>query len=366
MMGMGDFCLSCRKESTSVQYRGAISLFLESVYGLKRVRRRTPEQLIDLESKSIVYLSEERDYVSDLIRFVASMKGMSPLTQGSHLNIVVFWLEMNDITIPKSKMKFLRNRVPVKTILTQDKPLTMNMIRTWHEHLSHVGRVILMIMLSSGMRINEVCSITLDDIDLTQSPAVITIRPEYAKNGTERYTFLSSEAAFAVSEWLKVRDAYLEKAVNQTRSVEKSLNDDRLIPIERQMATEALTNGLKKADMYTRDKRTGRGVITSHSLRKFFMSQMKKGMPIEHVEMIAGHGRYLSDSYRRYDIEEVKVAYLQAEYLICMSNADLDPIRDRMCIVDQENQILSSKLERADIMLKALEGICKNYDLDPL
>jgi integrase len=67
-------------------------------------------------------------------------------------------------------------------------------IRTILQHLDTKGRVLVLVLASSGMRINEALTVTLDEIDFKSKPTVITIWGENSKTGDNRITFISSEA----------------------------------------------------------------------------------------------------------------------------------------------------------------------------
>lgn len=361
MLGMADFYMSCRKEKTKRQYRSSLCYFMETVYGIQHIIKDL-QQIDHLESLSLQYLSEEKDTFSDLIKFVGDLKKLSPLTQSTYLNTVLYWLEMNDIIFPRAKLKFLRNRIAIRKILTEDKPLDMDMIRLWYENLSRIGRVILMLMMTSGMRMNEALSITIRDIDFDQSPPMITLDDSYTKNGKKRYTFITTEASFVISEWLKVREKYLEVACDRSRRVEKDRYDERIIPLTQTNAIKHLNQGLINAGLFEKDKRTGRSKITSHSLRKFYISQLKKTVYPEIVEMLAGHSAYLSESYRRYPFEEVREAYKKGQYILYMNNPDVDSIKIDMVSLKEENKELKSRLSEEITYREELDQIKKELE----
>jgi hypothetical protein len=49
------------------------------------------------------------------------------------------------------------------------------------------------------MRINEALTVTLDDLDLTLKPSIVTIRGENTRNRDNRITFLFAEPTQAVT-----------------------------------------------------------------------------------------------------------------------------------------------------------------------
>jgi integrase len=114
------------------------------------------------------------------------------------------------------------------------------------------------------------------------------------KTQQERHTFISSEAVFAIQEWMQVRDKYLETALKRSVTVgKKYLDDHRIIPVTRSTIQSSYITGLKKAGLYAVDKKTKRSTITSHTLRKFFISQLETKMTAEIVEKLAENAGYL-------------------------------------------------------------------------
>ncbi len=375
MLSMLDFVGSCRTRGTRDQYRQAVCLFFECLTGQGyEGRSRPPEHVAQLDAESVTYLSETRDYTRDLIRFASFLSSYAPSSQNSHMTTVLLWLDMNDIIIPRSKQKFIRNRLPNNRAITKDHTITHEEIKRWYEHLSRVGRVVLLVQLSSGMRIGEVLALMPGDVDFSTSPVAVHVRGTWSpdgikepKNGLERYSFLSSESVFALNEWLEYRDEYLRvSCLRSGGRSQKDPADPRLIPVVHNTVQSAYINGLKKAGLYAVDSRSRRTTITSHSLRKFFISQMKAaGMTPDIVEMLSGHSGYLSDAYRRYPVDQVGKEYLNAEYAVSLSAPDMQ-VRAEL---ESQSEILRSVLiesarnrleldrrgEQLDRLLKAAE-----------
>ena len=375
MLSLLDFCNSCRTRGTTDQYRQSLCLFFECLSGIGYEGRRRPQEHVALmEQKSIEYLSEKQDYVRDLLKFGAYLSSYSPAARNLHVTTTILWLELNDIIIPKAKRMFIKNRLGQRKPITKDHPVSHDEIKRWYEHLSRVSKVVLLMQMSSGMRIGEVLALMPGDVDFSTSPVTVHVRGTKSpdgikepKNGSERYTFISTEAAFALKEWLDVRDAYMESTCKRTGgSTKKDPNDPRLIPVCHNTIQTGYTNGLKKAGLHEVDQKTRWSTISSHSLRKYFISQMKAaGMPGEMVELIAGHEGYLSDSYRRFPVQQVRDAYLQSEHVVSLTST-LDPIefqneKNRSNLLASEIIRLSTKNnEEIESLKSEVEGMRKN------
>jgi hypothetical protein len=197
-------------------------------------------------------------------------------------------------------------------------------IRTILQHIDTKGRALILVLASSGMRINEALSVSLDDVDFTSKPVCITVRGETAKNGDNRITFISAEAAQAVNEWLKIRGDYIKAAANKNnglvmsgRGKPKTDEDDgRLFPFSDQNASILWNNALTKAGLFSRDKSTHRKQLHYHQLRKFFISQLSLIVSKEIGETLAGHEGYLTGAYRRYTKKQLAEEYLKGQHLL--------------------------------------------------
>ncbi len=368
MLSLLDFCNSCRTRGTTDQYRQSLCLFFECLSGIGYEGRRRPQDHVALmEQKSIEYLSDKQDYVRDLLKFSTYLSKYSPAARNLHVTTTILWLELNDIIIPKAKRMFIKNRLGQRKPITKDHPISHDEIKRWYEHLTRLPKVVLLIQMSSGMRIGEVLALMPEDVDFSTSPVTVHVRGTKSpdgikepKNGSERYTFISTEAAFALKEWLEVRDAYMVATCKRTGgTTKKDPNDPRLIPVCHNTIQTGYTNGLKKSGLHEVDQKTRWSTISSHSLRKFFISQLKvAGMPGEMVELLAGHEGYLSDSYRRFPVQQVRDAYLQAEHAVSLSSpVDLQKFKETSDMLN----LVSSDYTRMGTRVSILEDTLKEY-----
>ena len=162
------------------------------------------------------------------------------------------------------------------------KDMDIETIRIILQHLDVKGRALILTLASSGMRINEALSVTLDDIDLKSTPAVVTVRGETSKTGDTRITFISAEATQAINEWMKVRTDYIKTSAKRNNGLVKSgrgnlktgEDDGRLFPFTDQNASVLWENALIKAELLSRDKTTNRKQLHYHQFRKYFISQL--------------------------------------------------------------------------------------------
>jgi len=163
------------------------------------------------------------------------------------------------------------------------------------QHMDLKGKALFLTLASSGMRIGESLSLTLNDIDLEHDPVSIQIRGENTKTGEQRFTFISSEAKEALIEWLKVRGAYMEQAHYKNAGFlacgfsgprPNPEEDNRIFPFAMKTAQDTWRLAIKSAGLRERDPATGRYSLHIHQLRKFFRSQLALAVPVDIVEML--------------------------------------------------------------------------------
>ena len=203
---IADYLKHYDNPSTAGGYSSAVYSFLDFIYGKQREGIRvTTEEKTKYEKLIDKYLKEKRNYSEDMAGFVVSLQSRPPLSARQTFTFTKEFFNHYNLELPSKDLKFIRHKLPKGNVRTIDKDMDTDTIRTILQHLDVKGRALVLVLASSGMRINEALTITLDDVDLKSKPSVITIRGENTKNGDNRITFLSSEATQAVNEWLKVR-----------------------------------------------------------------------------------------------------------------------------------------------------------------
>jgi len=325
MKKLADFLKNYSNQSTAIGYSSAVYSFIDFIYGKQRQNIRVTNDEKEKYEKLIQqYLKEKRNFAEDMAGFVVSLQSRPPLSARQTFTFVKEFFNHYDLELTAKELKFIRNKLPKGNTRTIEKDMDIETIRTILQHLDVKGKALVLVLASSGMRISEALTVTLDDIDFKTNPTLITIHGENTKNGDNRITFISSEATQAVNEWLKVRTEYIKSStarnnglVNSGRGNRKSGNDDgRLFPFSDQNANVMWDNALQKAGLHSRDKTTRRKQLHYHQLRKFFISQLSLLISKEIGEMLAGHEGYLTSAYRRYTRKQLAEEYLKAQHLV--------------------------------------------------
>ena len=233
----------------------------------------------------------------------------------------------------------------------------------------------------------------LEDVKLEEEPARIVIRQEITKSQTQRITFISSEAREVLKEWLKHRESYLRSARNKNKALvelgragTKSGQDKRVFPFSINVVNSFWWNALDKAGLNGRDRATKRRKYRIHGLRKFFRTELARVIPVDVVEALMGHEGYLSQSYRKYSVEELREYYKKGEHALLISppenmvkiasevKGDLEKqrkiiedlilenkeLRERISKLEQKIELLSKITKIEEEILKLKEEIKKN------
>jgi integrase len=359
---LADYLKNYSNKATRQGYISAVYLFIDFIYGKQRMKSHvTYEERQEYEKLIDRYFKEKRNFAEDMSNFVVSLHDRPPLTaRPVFVRVKEFFSYFNKELSSKDK-KFIRNKLPKGNARTMEKDLDIETIRIILQHLDVKGRALVLVLASSGMRINEALSVTLDDVDLTSKPAVITVRGATSKNGETRITFISPEATQAVNEWLKVRADYIRSSAHRNNGLVKTgrgatktdEDDGRLFPFSDQNANVLWETALTKADLLSRDKTTNRKQLHYHQFRKFFISQLSLIVSKEIPEMLAGHAGYLTGAYRRYTKKQLAEEYLKGQHLITIQTPkELQEIESEFKAKIQTHEGILTNVVKENIELK--------------
>jgi len=370
---MSDFLAFYPNQNTFRNYRAALMSFIDWKYGPQRkTREASQEELNRYEDLIDKYLASRPDFLADFVRYAASLSH-AQLPPHTARNRFVIWKEFlaeQGVEIKTRDLKRIRAKLPKGSSRTVERDLDHDTLRMLIEHMDVKGRALFLTLASSGMRIGEALSITFNDIDLEQDPAIIQIRGENTKTGEQRFTFISREAKEALIEWLKVREAYMIQAHNKNAGFiahgfsgprPDPLRDKRIFPFAMKTAQDIWRTAIKNAGIQERDQSTGRFTLHIHQLRKFFRSQLALAVPVDIVEMLMGHSGYLTDAYRRFTRKQMAEYYQKGEYLLSVHAVkEISRMEGELKRELQEQQKtivhLVTQVERYERELESLRG----------
>jgi integrase len=349
--------------STRSLYHSATSSFLQTVY----------DKATSAEDLAKTYIEQakagKRDYIADLLKFINAIKERPPKSIKTYATgVIQFLLYCCDIDLSTKERKMLRLRMPKgNKARTREDDLTRDKIRQLLTHCDVRMRALILLLVSTGLRIGEALQLRVDDVTLDAIPPVVYVRGETTKEGDYYIGFLMNEATEAVKEWLKVRDNYILDAARRTKNISHSKgrnhkvwsreatppNEGFLFPFGSTSTRNLFRKILRRAGLYSQDPTTRVSSIHPHSFRKFFLSQVKaKGMPDAVAETLVGHKTYLSDSYRRYTTQQLAEEFRKVESALYIFQ-DSKPIQQ----LDERTKQFDEVMRRNNALVAELENL---------
>jgi len=179
---------------TIATYKTAINhlrKFLETEYGFDETKLAEKIKQNQLDTYEFL-----RSFVVYLDK-----KGIKPNGLRSYLSGVKGYLRFLGVKISSDDYKLLV-KIP-KVVRTKEIPLTKEMIHQLLRNASPKLQTAILVSVASGLRLGELVSLQLNDIDFDSIPTKITIRGSTSKGRFSRETFLTSEATNALKDYLK-------------------------------------------------------------------------------------------------------------------------------------------------------------------
>jgi len=342
--------------SSGAGYKSSIEAFLRCMYGLGKTGSDGKKIAHDYERLFDQYLSDKkRDKIADITAFSACLvrESVSKQSARQQLTYAVKFLRTHGVNILKDDIQDIK-REAKGGAATVDKVMDHNVICKALKGSDVRSRAIILMLASSGLRIGELLSLSLSDVNMNMEPAMLTVRAENSKNGQARYTFMTNEARDAVVDYMKVRGNYIVRADKHAEvlGVSPRKTTDLLFPVTDSSVNKIWETMLRNAGLYTRDEKSGRNQYRIHSLRKFFISQLSMAGARTLAEHLAGHTGYLDASYRQVSPEFAAREYLklQSVLIVCIPES----IKQGIKVADEKIGIL---MEKTELQTESLEGM---------
>lgn len=300
---------------------------------------------------------------------------------------------MGDIAVIKSMLRHHRIDLDnafwdgVKRLQPGNSPVNQTIVssqKELKEILTHANtryKGIFITLITSGLRVGEVCSLKMGDIDLNYTYPRITIRSTNSKNKQPGKTRVSPEAKSCIMEWLKIRDNEIIKSYKRqmnfktvpyikefTETVKKEIisREDRLFPFDVRTVERAWIDLLEKAK-YIEKNVISKGIAKGerhkrnvHSLRKVFRTQYGK----YNKDLAEYFMNHVSELERIYDDKSEEwldqeygkgLRYLTIFETVMDESDRIKRINKNLKDVTDENKRLLSKLEMIDTRMQLLE-----------
>jgi len=189
----------------------------------------------------------------------------------------------------KAEIKDIIGKIPKH----RREPVTHENLELICNNANHKIKSLILIQSSSGLRVSEMLTLRVKDITKKERYQ-INVRANKTKTRTERISFVSKEA-----------EPYLEYYLQGKKE------NDLIFDYSRSAYTTALQQILIKVGLAKRYDHSNQRLISSHSLRAFFITQMGK-LEGFFGHSLAGHDHYMAN-YDRYTPEELLEKYIEGE-----------------------------------------------------
>jgi len=364
-----------KQKGTRTIYRSHISKYFKAIEkDLETYFDNAPEY-DDKDDKKLKKYNEY--YETDLRGYWNYLQGKAPKTQQVAISAIKGFLKRFDRHTKeldiwddiKARMKGKSDPISEKHVPDIDE------LKQILHYCDIRTKTAIMVSLSGGLRISEVCQLLPGDINLNEKPARINIRAEIAKNGKRRTTFITPETTDMLIEWLRVRDDYVKKSLASLnfKNVQfiKDRKDSRIFPYHTNAVRTGFNNACAKAGFdgvtemmgdfdlsedFKRDHKhkRARRKLTYHNLRAFYRTYLGNADLAEHL---MGHSGYLS-TYRMFNDKQLAKEYLKQMHNLMVyetsSDERINTLDEQLKNKDTEIQELNKKLEAMDRDLRTL------------
>ena len=263
-----------------------------------------------------------------------------------------------------------------KILRHREEPLTKEILLRLLRNISTKLQTVVLVALSSGMRISEISQLRISDLDFESTPTLIRIRAEITKTKESRETFLTTEATNALKDYLSRFYSWKEGSPNPNikeqlifgpttkprKSKEKKTHTT--VQITTSVLRCSLLYSIRKISELNQLNENGIHMIHFHAFRKFFRTVVGNAVGRDFAEALMGHHFYL-DSYYNLPEEERKKMYLKAEPYLTISDfrkveKDLISIKMKQDEIEEKQIELIQALKCDHILLpKILEKLIK-------
>jgi integrase len=255
--------------------------------------------------------------------------------------------------------------------VANDRPYSVAEISKLLEKVDHRGRIIILLMASSGMREGAIHSLKISDMEHIQDIYKITV---YKNDPAEYYTSCSPECAKAIDDYLEYRKRCGEVLNPSAPILRQRFN--KLDPVEsanpKVMGRGAIQDiiyraindcGLReKRNLVNGEKRILHEVMQSHGLRKFYNTQIvMAGMPVLYAEMLMGHRSGLAmQSYVKPTVAKILEEYLKVVDSVII-NEENKLRRKVETLTEKQDEIQKMKDKHEEEMKSMREDMNKQF-----
>jgi integrase/recombinase XerD len=283
-----------------------------SLRGISKVTRDTNIWAIKRYIKwaSMEGIEPEKGRKEDVLSYLAYLrsKSLKRQTLANNFSALSNWfdflveageLEINPI--PPLKKRYLqayKDDYQQRQIITVDQ--AKKMVRAT---IDTRDRAILLLLLKTGIRRNELITLDLEDVDMLGQK--ITLKPTGKRSN--RIVFFDHEAARSLARWISARETRYIKRGEKALFI--SVNGTRL---QRTAVGNLVREAAERVGLYDSSSKKLEAKFTPHCCRHFLTTQLlRNNMRREYVQWLRGDAiRQAVDIYFHINPEDVKQSYL--------------------------------------------------------
>lgn len=285
--------------------------------------------------------------------------GFSPASAQRRVSGVKRWLTVNDVTVNWSKVE-----TPKKQVVESDQLPTKAELRTAYSAADLSDRVLMLVLVSTGLRVGSVPKIQLKHVDLTREVPVVKVPKEITKGRKSFVAFLTPEAKQTIAAYLKQRELRGEKLTPESyllacerprgKIISKRSLTWRWKTLLKRIGLDEKGTRFNARGEKVRAKRNLRHI---HVLRKFYKTWASlSGMNAEVVEYTMGHRSGVKAAYFIPDdadqIMPDVLAKLETEYRKAIPALEVMNEGEKIQKLEEK---LQDQAENYEKKLKALE-----------
>ena len=332
-------------DETVKTYKGGVHQFEKFLLEKKR------DSLSATVEKTISGEIDAYQLLRDFVVF-QDKSGLKPRTIHIRINAVKSYLRFCGVKIYTEDFK-QSVKMPRK-ITPQEIPLTKEIIQRLLRNVSPKLQTIILVAVSSGMRISEIVQLRIGDFDFNSEPTKIRLRAETTKTRTARDVFITKEAALALKDYLRRYHKWdgTKESIRQDKVVfgrtsinrnsiknEKELKTVPLIATK-SLLQKSLESAIKNIPELNMKSVDGKRAIHFHAFRKFFRTTVGNVSGRDFAEALMGHQFYL-DTYYQLPEEKKKAMYLDVEPYLTIS--DFENVEKKLETISAKYSTLNEK-----------------------
>ena len=303
----------------------------------------------------------------DIQSFNNSFKNYSGSHRLSSLSAIRKLLEYNRIDLGNSFWEGIRKAGSNAERETDIITPTIEQLRNILNRADNEGKAFFLMQMTSGSRIEEIRTLTFDNLYLETDPPSFRVTKEHSKTGRPITKFFSDEAKHYLKEYLdKDRDKILITRTNRARRNKvKSEYTTMIFPMGITNPELMWNNLCKKEGLYKIDPKTKYPIMGTHSLRRFFEDNIGHGKLSKYMLNKLTKSEEPYSFKTKHKLEDLYKKYIDNLYIFDTPKKTKDGINKLIVDLaekDKEIKRLNEGIEFISKGRKSFEDRLKEYD----